>query len=66
LPKEKVWINWATSEELAQKWNVSQRRVQQILKKYKETDVLEIGVLVLDIGTLNPVSKPIYRWTDFE
>ena len=61
VTESRDWKNWVTSDELAQLWKVSQRRVQQILSKRKEDEELEVGVLVIDIGGLNPVSKPIYR-----
>lgn len=60
MPKIREWKNWATSEELAKMWNVSQRRVQQILVNLKEEDAIDVGVIVIDIGTTNPISKPIY------
>ena len=56
-----TWKNWASSNELAQLWNLSQRRVQQILVDLRTENLLEVGVLVIDIGSTNPVSMPIYR-----
>ena len=61
VTQSREWKNWVTSDELAQEWKVSQRRVQQILLEYKESEVIEVGVLVIDIGGLNPISKPVYR-----
>lgn len=54
-------MNWASTSEISQLWKVSQRRVQQILKGFNEMDLLEVGVLVIDIGSTNPVSMPVYR-----
>jgi len=59
--KKRTWSNWATSNEISKIWKVSQRRVQQILVEINAQSLLEIGVLVQDIGGLNPVSMPIYR-----
>ena len=59
--KKRNWDNWVTTDELSREWKVSQRRVQQILKSLFNQDELEVGVLVVDIGGTNPVSKPIYR-----
>ena len=61
VPKERSWDNWSTTDELSRSWKVSQRRVQQILKSLFTQDEIEVGVLVVDIGSTNPVSKPIYR-----
>ena len=58
------WSNWATSEELSSHWKVSQRRVQQLLKSLNEKAEIEVGVIVLDIGTHNPISKPIYKLSE--
>ena len=59
--KKRIWDNWSTTDELSRVWKVSQRRVQQVLKTLFEQDEVEVGVLVVDIGGTNPVSKPIYR-----
>ena len=59
-PIERRWENWATASELAKSWGVTPRRVQQILVKLNEKNLIEIGVIVVEIGGLNPVSKPIY------
>ena len=59
--KNRNWVNWASSEMLSAQWKVSQRRVQQILKAMDEKEELEVGVIVLDIGSTNPISKPIYK-----
>ena len=59
--KNRTWMNWASTSEISQLWKVSQRRVQQILKGFNEMDLLEVGVLVIDIGSTNPVSMPVYR-----
>lgn len=61
IAKNRTWVNWASTNEISQIWKVSQRRVQQILKGLNEKDLLEVGVLVVDIGGTNPVSMPIYR-----
>ena len=62
--KYRVWEYWATTEELSAQWKVSQRRVQQLLSDLKEKNQVEVGVLVLDIGTINPISKPVYKMVD--
>ena len=59
--KNRVWDNWATSSEISQIWKVSQRRVQQLLVEINAQGLLDVGVLVQDIGSTNPVSMPIYR-----
>ena len=59
--KNRDWDNWCTSSELSRIWKVSQRRVQQLLVEINAQGLLEIGVLVVDIGGTNPVSMPIYR-----
>ena len=59
--KKRTWMNWASTNEISQLWNVSQRRVQQILKEINKDLELDVGVLVIDIGGTNPVSMPIYR-----
>ena len=61
VSKDRSWDNWATSAEISQIWKVSQRRVQQLLVELNAQGVLEVGVLVMDIGGTNPVSMPIYR-----
>lgn len=59
--KSRTWVNWASTNEISQLWKVSQRRVQQILKDINKQGLLDVGVLVVDIGGTNPVSMPIYR-----
>ncbi|MCK5615656.1 hypothetical protein KAR91_78050 [Candidatus Pacearchaeota archaeon] len=59
--KNRTWVNWASTNEISQLWKVSQRRVQQILKELNAQSLLDVGVLVIDIGSTNPVSMPIYR-----
>ncbi|MCK5615663.1 hypothetical protein KAR91_78085 [Candidatus Pacearchaeota archaeon] len=59
--KNRIWMNWASTNEISQLWKVSQRRVQQILKELNKQSLLDVGVLVIDIGSTNPVSMPIYR-----
>ncbi len=59
--KSRMWTNWASTNEISQLWKVSQRRVQQILKELNAQSLLDVGVLVIDIGSTNPVSMPIYR-----
>ena len=61
LSQQRMWQNWATVEELSEKWKVSKRRVQQILK--------ELGLLV-DRGHLITIEgmdhfvsiRPIFRF----
>ena len=61
MSPQREWLNWATTEELSAQWKVSQRRVQQILaERYAKAEV-SVGVMVIDIGTHNPISKPIYK-----
>ncbi len=59
--KFRTWSNWASTNEISQLWKVSQRRVQQILVEINTQGLLDVGVLVIDIGSTNPVSMPIYR-----
>lgn len=59
--KFRTWDNWASTNEISQLWKVSQRRVQQILVEINAQGLLDVGVLVIDIGSTNPVSMPIYR-----
>ena len=40
----RVWENWATAKEIAQNWDVSPRRVRQILESYS----VESATLVHD------------------
>jgi len=55
-----LWNNWATSEELSRIFDLSQRRIQQIIQQLNKENLVRVGVIVIDIGTTNPISKPIY------
>lgn len=61
MAKKYIWLNWATTEELSREFKVSQRRIQQVLADFAEKNLIEVGVVVIDIGTHNPISKPIYK-----
>lgn len=61
IKKWRTWDNWASTNEISMLWKVSQRRVQQILVEINAQGLLDVGVLVIDIGSTNPVSMPIYR-----
>lgn len=57
---KKMWDNWATAEELSNKWNVTPRRVRQIFDELRAAG-LKVESAVIVQGNLNPYSKPCYR-----
>ncbi|GAH36749.1 unnamed protein product [marine sediment metagenome] len=65
IPKkmERNWDHWATVEDLSKRFEISKRRVQQIIAK--NIDIIEKGVLIrhIDYGSnvWELVSIPIYR-----
>jgi len=65
IPKkmERVWDYWATVEDLSKKFDISKRRVQQIIAK--NLNVIEKGILIRNInygsGLMELQSTPIYR-----
>ena len=61
ISQQRQWQNWSTVEELALKWNLSKRRVQQILKDLNIS--VEKGSLITIEGTIDPfVSvRPIFK-----
>ena len=60
---KRTWDYWATVEDLAKKFGISKRRVQQIIAK--NIDVIEKAILIrhIDYGSnvWELVSVPIYR-----
>lgn len=60
---ERVWDHWATVEDLSKRFDISKRRVQQIIAN--NIDVIEKAILVRQTnfgsGLLELQSIPIYR-----
>lgn len=60
---KRTWKYWATVEDLSIKFDLSKRRVQQIIAK--EIDIIEKGILIRNInyggGLMELQSTPIYR-----
>jgi len=58
-----TWENYASVEMLSHDFNVSKRRIQQILAKLKEQEKLEVVVGVF-FDEMNPYARPFYRRLD--
>ena len=60
---QREWDHWATVEDLSKKFNLSKRRVQQIIAS--NIDVIEKAVLVqvrnFGSGIIEQNAIPIYR-----
>ena len=60
---ERTWDHWATVEDLSNRFDISKRRVQQIIAK--NIDVIEKAVLVRQASygsqLFELISIPIYR-----
>lgn len=67
----RTWTNWSTVEELSIEWNVSKRRVQQILQEYSDLNMLQQGVIsyterviakmIAGYDKVVITTKPVYR-----
>ena len=63
IKMKREWDHWATVEDLSKKFNLSKRRVQQIIAS--NIDVIEKAVLVrvqnFGSGIIEQAAIPIYR-----
>jgi len=58
--KRYTWDNFASVDMLSQVFNVSKRRIQQILAILKTNEKLEVVVGVYQ-DPMNPYAVPLYR-----
>lgn len=56
----KVWTNWCTVEDLSWQWQVSKRRVQQILARMFEQNECEKATIIADRFGAKPVYRRVY------
>lgn len=60
MKSKKIWINWASVEELSIEWNLSKRRIQQIIAELRDEGTVEMIIGVFDSDN-NPYARPLYR-----
>lgn len=60
MKKKKEWFNYVSVDILSRDWNLSKRRVQQIIAELKEKGLVEQIIGVFD-SDLNPYARPLYR-----